>query len=325
MLIHDLKRQVLAMKISLHSVSYAGFFYRGDPISAKDILVKLSTYGYDGVELMAKRPHADPMDLDEKGRRELRELADSQGVELANIAAYNDFSGPDTFKRELNLLYVHEVLKLAEDLDVPTVRVFAAGMRDTDETVSYWKQWELCREGLSEAAKWAEDFGVTLALQNHSPMIESFRDTIAMIEEIGSDSLKACIDPELLLWSGDLVPDSENLEKRLLDIYGAFKESIAFIHVGDSVIRPGKILWQAGGGGSRLRSERIERVVLGEGLFGKIAEPFIRTLKRINYDGFLSFEICSPRYVGHRLIDLEMLESEVVNGVRYLRGLISKA
>jgi len=312
------------MKISLHSVSYAGFFYRGDPLSIRDIIVKLSNFGYDGVELMAKRPHADPMDLDEKARKELRQLADSYGVELANLAAYNDFSGPDIFKRELNLLYIHEVLKLARDLDVRTVRVFAGGMGDVDQTIPYWKQWELCREGLCEAAKWAEDYDITLALQNHPPIIESFRDTIEMIEEVGNDSLKACIDPELLLWSGDIDPYSENLHNRLLEVYNECKNLLVFIHVGDSIERPGKIIWVPGGGGSRLRSERIERTVLGEGTFGRIAKPFIKALKQINYNGFLSYEICSPRYVKHTLIDFETLEREVGGGVKYLKDLVSK-
>lgn len=312
------------MKVSLHSVSYSGLFYRGEPLSIEDLVAKISEFGYDGVELMAKRPHADPMDLDGNSRRELRELADSHGVELANLAAYNDFSGPDVFKRELNLLYIREVLELARDLDIGTVRVFAAGMRDVDEALPYWKQWELCREGLSESAKWAEDYGVTLALQNHTPVIESFRDTIEMIEEVGNDSLKACIDPELLTWSGDLDPYSDNLEERLLEIYGECKHLLVFVHVGDSIVRQGKILWLAGGGGSRLRADRIERAVLGEGTFGKIAEPFIKALKQIDYNGFLSYEICSPRYVKHTLIDFETLEREVSRGVKLLKDLISK-
>lgn len=52
------------MKISLNSVSYAGIFYKGKPLSIEDITAKLSDLGYDGVELMARRPHADPMDLE---------------------------------------------------------------------------------------------------------------------------------------------------------------------------------------------------------------------------------------------------------------------
>ena len=311
------------MKISLHSVSYSGFFYKGEPLSIRDMIPRLSDIGYDGIELMAKRPHANPMDLDKKARKEIRELADSHGIELACLATYTDFSGPDAFKRELNLLYIHEVLKLARDLGVQTVRVFAAGMRDVDESIPYWKQWEFCREGLKEAAKWAEEYGVTLALQNHPPIIESYVDVLDMIEEVNSDSLKACIDPELLMWSGDVNTYSESLEDDLLKIYSNFKDLLVFVHVGDSTIRPGKIIWIAGGGGSRLRAERLERTVLGKGFFGKIAKSFIKTLKQINYDGFLSYEICSPRYVKHLLIDFETLEKEVREGLQYLRNLIS--
>jgi len=177
---------------------------------------------------------------------------------------------------------------------------------------------------LREAAKWAEDYGVTLALQNHPPIIESLRDTIEMIEEVGNDSLKACIDPELLVWSGDVDPSSENLDENLLEVYSKCKDLLVFVHVGDSTVRPGKVLWLPGGGGSRLKAERMERAVLGKGVFGKIAEPFIKALKQINYDGFLSYEVCSPRYVKHTLIDFETLETEVSEGLKYLKGLVSK-
>ena len=68
------------MKISLHSVSYSGFFYKGEPLSIRDMIPRLSDIGYDGIELMAKRPHANPMDLDKKARKEIRELADSHGL-----------------------------------------------------------------------------------------------------------------------------------------------------------------------------------------------------------------------------------------------------
>ncbi len=184
------------MKISLHSVSYSGFFYSGKSLSIEEIIDKASSFGYDGIELMAKRPHAMPMDLDQKARKRIRELTNSYGVELAALASYTDFSGPEVLKRELNLLYIHDVLKMARDLDVKIVRVLAAGSGDVDSTLSYSKHWELCREGLKEASKWAEDYDVTLVLQNHPPVMESFKDVMEMIEEVGSNFLKACIDPE---------------------------------------------------------------------------------------------------------------------------------
>ena len=311
------------MKISLHSVSYSGFFYRGDPLSIEDMIRKLSEIGYDGLELMAKRPHANPMDLDGKARKEIRELADSHNIELANLAAYNDFSGPDSFKRELNLLYIHEVIKMARDLGIKTVRVFAAGMGAVDQNVSYWKHWELCREGLIEAAKWAEDYGVTLALQNHPPVMDSFKDVLDMIDEVGRESLKACIDPELLVRSGDINSFSERLYDDLLEIYSKFKDLLVFIHVGDSAIKSKRAVWLPGGGGV-LTAQKVEREVLGKGTFGKIAESFVKVLKQIGYDGFLSYEICSPRYVKHTLVSFETVDTEVRDGLKYLKQLVSK-
>lgn len=312
------------MRVALHSVSYSGFFYLGKPLTVEEAISRVADYGYDGIELMAKRPHASPVDLDGDGRRRVREAASSAGVEIAALAAYNDFSGPDDFRRELNILYVKEVIKLAADLDVGVVRVFAAGMRDVDPSLPYWRQWELCREGLRESAEVAEEYGVTLALQNHPPIIESYRDVLSMVEEVGSPSLKACIDPELMVWAGDVDPYSPGLAGRLREVYREVGDILVHVHVGDSVERPGKIIWVKGGGGSMVKATRLERVPLGKGFFGRIAKPFVEALKSVGYRGFISYEICSPRYVEHKLVSFEDVDREVKEGLTYLRSLLSK-
>lgn len=311
------------MKISLHSVSYSGFFYIGKPLSIEEVIARVAEYGYDGVELMAKRPHASPIDLDPKARRRIVEIASSYNVEIPVLASYTDFSGPDEFRRELNILYAKEVVKLASDLDVKIVRVFAAGMRDVDPSIPYWRQWELCRDGLREASRFAEEYGVILALQNHPPIIESYEDVLSMIDEVGSSNLKACIDPELLLWTGDADPYSDNFEEDLRRIYHRVRDILVHVHVGDSIERSGKFIWIQGGGGSAIRATRLERVPLGTGLFGRIAKSFINTLRDIGYSRYISYEICSPRYVKHKLVSFEDVDKEVRDGVKYIRGIMS--
>jgi len=312
------------MKISLHSVSYSGFFYTGKPLSIEEVIARVASYGYDGVELMAKRPHASPIDLDSKDRRRIIEIASSYRVEIPILASYNDFSGPDEFRRELNILYEKEVIKLASDLGVNLVRVFAAGMRDVDPSIPYWKQWELCRDGLKESSKFAEEYGVILALQNHPPIIESYEDVLSMLEEVGSSNLKACIDPELLLWVGDIDLYSDDVEKRIGEIYHRVRDVLVHIHIGDSIERSGKLIWIQGGGGSMIRARRLERVPLSTGFFGRIAKPFIKTLKDIGYDRYISYEICSPRYIKHRLVSFEDVDKEVKDGINYIRSIISQ-
>jgi sugar phosphate isomerase/epimerase len=311
------------MKISLHSVSYSGFFYVGRPLSIEEVIARVAEYGYDGVELMAKRPHASPIDLSQADRRRIAEVASSYGIEIPALASYTDFSGPDEFRRELNILYAKEVIELASDLGVKVVRVFAAGMRDVDPSIPYWRQWELCREGLREASRFAEEHGINLALQNHPPIIESYEDVLSMLEEVGSSYLKVCVDPELLVWTGDLDPYSDDIEGKLGEIYRRVRDVLIHIHIGDSIKRSGKFMWIEGGGGSMIRARRLERVPLGTGFFGMIAKPFIKALRDIGYDRYISYEICSPRYVKHKLVSFEDVDREVKDGIKYIRGIMS--
>ena len=58
--------------------------------------------------------------------------------------------------------------------------------------------WDWCRDGLIESAKYAEDYGVTLALQNHKPVINDWRDMMRMINEVDSPALNACLDAPIM-------------------------------------------------------------------------------------------------------------------------------
>jgi len=63
--------------------------------------------------------------------------------------------------------------------------------------------WDLCRSGLVEAAGWAADAGITLALQNHPPVIENRQDMLRMIREVASPAMKACYDAPLARRQGE--------------------------------------------------------------------------------------------------------------------------
>ena len=45
------------MKIALHSVSYGGVWKGQAVLSLKDFICKAADLGYDGVEIIGKRPH----------------------------------------------------------------------------------------------------------------------------------------------------------------------------------------------------------------------------------------------------------------------------
>ena len=82
------------MKIGLYSITYLGLWYRGKELTLPEMITVAKKYGYDGIEIDGKRPHGNPLDWPAARCRELRNLADGEGIEIFGVAANNDFSSP---------------------------------------------------------------------------------------------------------------------------------------------------------------------------------------------------------------------------------------
>src|SRR5262249_20233871 len=105
---------------------------------------------------------------------------------------------------------------MTSDLGAKRLRVFLAWWGVTrhpqlatyDIAEGYWpvvhekfsreEMWGWCREALVECARYAGDAGVTLALQNHRPIINDHHDVLDMVKEAGSPHLKVCLDAPLM-------------------------------------------------------------------------------------------------------------------------------
>ena len=67
------------MRLALHSVSYAGVWPGQVRLPLEPILDKAARFGYQGVMLVAKRPHASLLDVDPEDRRRLRGALEERG------------------------------------------------------------------------------------------------------------------------------------------------------------------------------------------------------------------------------------------------------
>ena len=70
------------VKTCLHSVSYAGFWRGQARLSVDEFLNKAKQLGFDGVMLVAKKPHVSPLDYDAAARKALRRKIDKLGLEI---------------------------------------------------------------------------------------------------------------------------------------------------------------------------------------------------------------------------------------------------
>lgn len=279
------------MKIGLYSITYLGCWYRGEALTLPEIMRTAKRFGYDGVEIDGKRPHGSPLDWPTKRCLELKRMADDAGIEIAGVAANNDFSNPVPEVRESQICYVRELIRMTADLGVKRVRVFLAWWGITrhpqlatyDIAEGYWpivhakfseeEIWGWCREALIECARYAGERGVTLALQNHKPLIKDHQDVLRMVREVNSPYLKVCLDAPLM-------PD----------------KSAAAISKAAHEVGPLQVLSHFGGefernpDGSITGVDRIDGVITGE--TNQYYRDFARAMREIGYEGYISYELC---------------------------------
>src|SRR5579871_6077906 len=156
------------MKTALHSVSYAGVWPGQVRLALDDFLIKARQLGFDAVMLMAKRPHLSALDYDAAARRRVRERLTELQLQVACLAGYTDFcmgaDRPDIPSREMQILYIRELCRLAHDLGGNLVRIFTGFEQGG---VSLDQQWTWCVDSLRECSRFAADLGVTIGVQNH--------------------------------------------------------------------------------------------------------------------------------------------------------------
>ncbi len=303
------------VKVGLYSITYLGVWYRGDALSLEQVVQRAKKFGYDGVEIDGKRPHADPLDMPTSRCRQLRKYADDQGIEIYAVAGNNDFSSPIPEHREAQLVYVRELIRVTGDLGAKVMRVFLAwpgvtlvpeGGGRYDIAQAAWRQvhqafseeqtWSWCRECLIETARYAGEHGVTLALQNHPPVIKGYRDCLRMVREVASPHLKVCFDARL-----EHSLDAAGVEQATVEV-GPLQ---ALSHYGGE--------YDEGAGGIQVKG----------------GEPCLAEaigLLRTGYRGYFGYELCHPLpVVDGKTVGLDYVDKNARLAAEYMKGIIAEA
>lgn len=306
-------RQSSELKVGLYSITYLGIWYRGNALSLEDVIRRAKKYGYDGVEVDGKQPHGHPLSLTRAHARELRKMAEDEGIEIYGLAGNNDFSSPVTEHRDAQLVYMRDLIQLAPELGAKTVRVFAAwrGVTQKQGIASYtiteplWETvhqgfspeetWDWCRDGIIQCAKYAADAGVTLALQNHKPVINSHKDMLRMVKEVNSPHLKVSLDA----WIMD-DKSREGIRQAALDV-GSLQ---ALSHFGGEFKR------------------EADGTAKGPDYYGY----FVEAMKEIGYKGYIGYELCHTLpVVNGQTVGLEFADQCAEGAAIYMHDLIRTA
>jgi sugar phosphate isomerase/epimerase len=311
------------MKFALLTVSYAGLFYSGKPLSVEEQIHKAKQLGFEGLAIETKRPVASPLDLTAGDRAKIKSVAADEGIELCAIESMSNFCSRLSEQRENNLAMMQQVLALAHDLGIEKVKIFAAwpGMIDDEEAIAMYapyekgnyfkplnvldlKVWNRAISGIREVSRWADDLGITLVLQNHSPVLRpGYEDTLAMLQEIDRKNVKLCIDVPLFgeRQKSEYVREAVQKcgENLVYTHYGAW--NFTETENGDVVQEP------APHHGGRINYE-----------------AFVEALHQQGYNGYLTSEYCLPLIQNHKIAGPESVDVATIRAMRYMKKLIEK-
>jgi sugar phosphate isomerase/epimerase len=296
------------MKPILFTVSYAGLWGQ-DRLSLPECLNKAKELGYEGVEVMGKRPHLSVLDVGLEEARELRRLADELGLEVATIAAYTNFTGglesPEVPFPELQLAYIKRLAELGAVLGAKIIRLFTGYF---SERLPFFSQWNLCVDLVREAAQIASNYGLVVGVQNHHDIgvsVECYED---FLDDVGHPSCRAMFDA----WSPAL--QGADLYYWARRIGGRAVQTT----VADYVRYP---RWRQVGHLSnyeRLQPDAVRAVPMGEGFIDY--RSFFRGLKEAGFDGYVAYEMCWPLRGGGKLANLDASARKSLAVIRELIG-----
>jgi sugar phosphate isomerase/epimerase len=309
-------RSTADIRIGLYSITYGGVWYRGGALTTEQVIQRAAKFGYQGVEIDGKRPHGNPLDMPKARCQQLKKMAADLGLEIYAVAANNDFSSPIPEHRESQLVYLRELMRMTADLGASIVRVFLAwpgvtlkpeGGGRYDIAQAVWKAehkdfteeetWAWCRQGLIESSKLAGESGITLALQNHPPVInKGYVDVLKMVKEVGSPHLKVCFDARL----------EHSLDE-------------AAVRKGLNETGPLQTLWHFGG-----EYDKGPDGIILKGDEKAMAE--VLGLLDIGYKGWAGFELCHPLpVVNGQTVGIDFVDKNAQLALEYLRGIIAEA
>ena len=312
------------MKFAFLTVTYSGQFYDGPALTLVEQIKKARALGFDGVSIETKRPVASPLDLTTRDRQNIKAAAAGEGIALCAIESMSNFASALMEERENNLAMMRQVLDLAADLDVRLVKVFAAWpgvVNDEDDTAfygpyqreSYYKKlypadlrrWRRAVGGLRETADWAADRGITLALQNHAPVLRTgYEDALAMMREVDRPNIGLCLDVPLFKerQSDEYVVEAVRAcgDRILLTHYGAW--NLQRTKDGEVVQEPAPSV------GGEINYSR-----------------FLAELQRVGYDGYLVSEYCLPCVKDYRIAGIEEIDRAIAMALEYMKALVPEA
>ncbi|NQT83199.1 sugar phosphate isomerase/epimerase [bacterium] len=179
------------MKFGLNSLLWTGSFSN----ETLDLIDKIADMGFDGAEITL-------IDLDLVDVQKTAERLKARGLECIACAIMTEDANPISSDPDVRKQAVKRLERCIEMADGLGARVLAGplyapvgylvGRRRTED------EWGWCRDVLKEAAKKAQQYGITMALEClnrfETFLLNTCEDTVRMCKDVGEPCMKVHFD-----------------------------------------------------------------------------------------------------------------------------------
>lgn len=248
--------------IAFNTWPYSGFPVWVPSYPLDDVINRLSSFGYDAIEIGCASPHAWPDYLSKDRRQEISTLLKQKNLKVAAMLPAPgggpgmNPSSPLDEERAFTINHYKEVVRLAHEWECPTVMWIAGWVV---HGTSQQDAWNYSLEGLGDVAKYAKELGITMVVEPtpaDSNLIETADDALLLSEQTGASNVKVMFDTFHALYRNEVASDY---------VY-RMADKLHHVHIADS-----------------------DRLPPGEGRCDFPA--VLKALKEIKYDGYLSMEV----------------------------------
>jgi sugar phosphate isomerase/epimerase len=287
------------MKLSLFSVSYAGFWGQ-DVLDLPSFIARAAALGYDGVMIAGKRPHLSPLDASGTHLAAVKAALEEHRISCDVIAAYTDLAPQPAVEvplLEMQIAYVESLSRLAAEVGAKVVRVFTAYEREGQSANGVWHGVVKClREMCDRAAR----FGVTIAVQNHHDIAVHSDALLELLHDVDRANCKLGFDA----WSPALRGEDLYDAARKMAPHTAITTNADYIRLPRFRYRPDLINYE------QLQPDMVRAVKFGDGFIDYKA--FFAGLRDGGFDGIASYEMCSPIRGGGKVENLDAYAAHYV-------------
>lgn len=252
----------MAMKLSFNTWPYASFPVWLPAYPLEEVIKRIASIGYDGIEIGAASPHAYPPTLTKERRKDIKKILDHYGLEVSSMLPAlsggpgHNVASPIPEERRHTIEHYKEVVELCAEwggktvLYIPGWQIFGTSRKQA---------WEWSREALSEISETAADYGVNMVIEPtpfDSNLVDRCDDAIELMEDVNQPNVKLMFDTFHALHRKEVSTDY---------VY-SMGENLKHLHISDN-----------------------DRLPPGQGRGDFVS--LISALKDINYDGYLAMEL----------------------------------